>query len=319
MLLPTFFTTIFREKKAFHGKSPPFKRFCHRNTTNTGPFHWKNRIIIVQVCCINVSSSCALLPLLLKWSRPNIQETARKKCQDKSQFKAFLSISLRAEHDITSPSFHHALWVTPWFFHRSNLTSVQSPLLQHHPPTVTFWDVLPPISWSQAFHITLGATMAQALGKKLKEVWQFLCTRHFVTVFLSHPRFHGEEGPSMNEETPSCCKLGPWKPGAKHLFYLSPLYQGKKSFPPNLHPPKSFPILPSPRQSRHPRPWVIFHSSPLVKQQRIHLWATCLLFLLCLLQDHRGPTRWVLIRNTFHSFQRSRNRQWGWVKFRKLF
>lgn len=108
-----FFTTVFREKKAFHGKSPPFKRFCHRNATNIGTFHWKKRIIIVQVCCINVSSRCALLPLLLKWSRPNMQETARKNCRDKSQFKAFLSVSLRAYHDITSPSFRHALWVTP--------------------------------------------------------------------------------------------------------------------------------------------------------------------------------------------------------------
>lgn len=79
MLFPTFFATIFREKKAFHGKSPPFKRFCHRNTTNVGTFHWKKIIIIVQFCCFNASSSCALLSLLLKWSSPNMQETARKR------------------------------------------------------------------------------------------------------------------------------------------------------------------------------------------------------------------------------------------------
>lgn len=96
MLFPTYSPQFSGEKKAFHGKSPPLKRFCHTNTMNIGTFHWKKRIIIVQVCCINVSSSCALLPLLLKWSRPNMQETARKKSRDKSLFKAFLSISLPA-------------------------------------------------------------------------------------------------------------------------------------------------------------------------------------------------------------------------------
>lgn len=161
----------------------------------------------------------------------------------------------------------------PWFFHRSNLTSIQSLLFNHHPPTDTFWEVLPQILWSQVVHITLDITKAQVLGKELsglKKVWQLLCTRHFVMDFLSHPRFNGEERPSINEETSSCSKLGPWGPGhgAKHLFSLlavRSLYQVTKSFSPNLHPPKSFLILPSPRQSRHPGHWVVFHFSPLVK------------------------------------------------------
>lgn len=187
MLFPTFSPQFSgKNKKAFHGKSPPFKRFCHRNTTNIGTFSWKKRIIILQVCCNNVSSSCALLPLLLKWSRPNMQETARKK-EIKVNWKLFYR-------------FLCVLSTTSLLPLDFSTTSIQSPFLKHHPPIGTFWDVLPQISRLQIVHIMLGATMAQELSG-LRSVWQFLCTRILLR-FSFPPQISQRRGKWMRKHHP---------------------------------------------------------------------------------------------------------------------